>query len=276
MKTALLFLLACAAVSAKDIPAWVRDIGAQPLKSDYPAKVTMVELLQEERLAVDTDGRRVMTERRVVKILRSSPHAPAAVREYNTKAGRIRDFRAWLLLPSGKEIEYTKDRIVDVSMTNDKTPYDEERAKVIECDKDSPPGSIFAYEVTEEESTIFTTHAYLFQEADPVLVSRFVLSLPPSWEARGTFFNHADVQPKMDANTFTWELHDLPPMADEEEHSPRFSAIAPDWALHIFRRTHGNRNLFHSRIGTASPPGRRVSRILPRKPRPPSTRNRMS
>jgi hypothetical protein len=227
MKTALLLLVACAAVSAKDIPAWVREIGAQTVKSDYPAKVTQVELLQEERLAVDPDGKRTMTERRVIKILRSSPHAPVAFREYNTKAGRIRDFRAWLLLPSGKEIEYTKDRIVDVSMTNDKTPYDEERAKVIECDKDSPPGAIFAYEVTEEESTIFTTQPYYFQEGDPVLASRFVLSLPPSWEARGTFFNHADVPPKVEGNTFTWELHDLPPMADVEEHSPRFSAIAP-------------------------------------------------
>jgi transglutaminase-like putative cysteine protease len=234
MKTALLLLFASTAAFAKDIPAWVRDIGAQPVKSDYPVKVTRVELLQEERLAVDPDGKRVMTERRVIKILRTSPHAPVAFREYNTKAGRIRDFRAWLLLPSGKEVEYTKDRIVDVAMTNDKTPYDEERAKMIECDKDAPPGAIFAYEVTEEESTIFTTHPYYFQEADPVLVSRFVLSLPPSWEARGTFFNHPDVQPKVEGNTFTWELHDLPPMADEEEHSPRFSAIAPRLGITYF------------------------------------------
>lgn len=234
MKTALLLLLAAGSSVAKDIPAWVRDIGAQQVKAEYPAKVTRVALLQEERLAVDPDGKRSMTERRVIKILKASQHAPVAVREYNTKAGRIRDFRAWLLLPSGKEVEYTKDRIVDVAMTNDKTPYDEERAKVIECDKDSPPGSIFAYEVTEEESTIFTTHHYYFQEGDPVLVSRFLLSLPPSWEARGTLFNHADVAPKVEGNTFTWELHDLPPMADEEEHSPRFYAIAPRLGITYF------------------------------------------
>src|SRR5579859_4512615 len=102
MKTAVLILLASAATFAKDIPAWVRDIAAQPVKSEYPTKVTQVALLQEERLAVDADGKRVMTERRVLKILRSNSHAPSAVREYNIKAGRIRDFRAWLLLPSGK------------------------------------------------------------------------------------------------------------------------------------------------------------------------------
>jgi uncharacterized protein DUF3857/transglutaminase superfamily protein len=243
MKKALLILIAASGVSAKDIPAWVREAGQQAVKSDYPAKVTRVALLQEEHLAVDVDGKRVMTERRAIKILRISPRAPVAWREYNTKAGRIRDFRAWLLLPSGKEIEYAKDRVLDVAMTNDKTPYDEERAKMIECAPDAPPGSIFAYEVTEEEATIFTTHPYLFQESDPVLLSRFVLSLPAGWEARGTLFNHADVQPKVDGTTFTWELRDLPWIVDEEEHSPRFLAIAPRLGVTYFPTNAGKPEL---------------------------------
>ncbi|MGD0299959.1 MAG: DUF3857 domain-containing protein [Bryobacteraceae bacterium] len=242
MKTALQLLLANALIvgtvfaggSAKDIPAWVREAAAQPVKSDYPAKVTKVSILQEERLAVDPDGKRVMTERSATRILRASPRAPVALREYNTKAGRIRDFRAWLLLPSGKEIEYAKDRVLDIALTNDKTPYDEERAKVIECDSAPPPGSTFAYEVTEEESTIFTTHPYLFQESEPVLLSRFILSLPPGWEARGTLFNHADVLPKVEGTTFTWELHDLPWITDDEEHSPSHSSIAPRLGVTYF------------------------------------------
>ena len=198
MKTALLLLLGSSLLVAKDVPAWVRQAGQQQTKSDYPAKVTTVTLLQEERLSVDPDGKRVMTERRATKILRASPRAPIAWREYNTKAGKIRDFHAWLLLPSGKVIEYGKDRVLDVSMTNDKTPYDEERAKMIECDKSAPPGSVFAYEAVEEESTIFTTHPYFFQESAPVLLSRFVLALPAGWEARGTVFNHSDFQPAVE------------------------------------------------------------------------------
>jgi hypothetical protein len=237
MKTALVLLLVSATVfGAKDapVPDWVREATAQTVKSDYPAKVTSVELLQEERLAVDPDGKRVMTERRVTKLLRTSKRAPVAWREYNTKAGRIRDIHAWLLLPSGKEIEYGKDRVLDVAMTNDKTPYDEERAKLIECDKDAPPGSVFAYEAIEEETTIFTTQPYFFQESNPVLLSRFILSLPPGWETRGTIFNHADVQPKVEGNTFTWELRDLPWITDEEEHSPRYAALAPRLGVTYF------------------------------------------
>src|SRR5882724_1390388 len=243
MKTALLLLLAHGLITAKDIPAWVRQAGQQQTKSDYPAKVTTLTLLREERLSVDPDGKRVMTERRATKILRSSPRAPIAWREYNTKAGKIRDFHAWLLLPSGKEIEYGKDRILDVSMTNDKTPYDEERAKMIECDKDAPPGSVFAYEAVEEESTIFTTHPYFFQESAPVLLSRFVLALPAGWEARGTIFNHPDIQPQVEGSTLTWELRDLAWISDEEEHSPRFASVAPRLGVTYFPTSGGKADL---------------------------------
>jgi len=233
MKPALLIFLACAPVLAKDIPDWVREAARQAVKSDYPPKVATVVLLREERLGVDPDGKRTMTERRATKIVQSGRHAPIAWREYNTKAGRIRDFRAWLLLPSGKESEYGKNSVVDVALTDDKTPYDEERAKVIECDPGAPVGSVFAYEVTEEEATVFTTHPYLFQETAPVLLSRFVLSLPAGWEARGTIFNHADLQPKVDGNTYTWELRDLPWIA-EEEHSPSFLALVPRLGVTYF------------------------------------------
>jgi hypothetical protein len=233
MKPALVLLLACAPALAKDIPVWVHEAARQTVKSDYPSKVTAVVLFQEERLGVDPDGKRTMTERRATKIVQSGRHAPIAWREYNTKAGRIRDFRAWLLLPSGKEIEYGKNRVVDVAMTEDKTPYDEERAKVIECDPDAPVGSVFAYEVTEEEATVFTTHPYLFQESAPVLLSRFALSLPAGWEARGTIFNHGGLQPKMDGSTYTWELRDLPWIADEE-YSPGFLAIVPRLGVTYF------------------------------------------
>jgi transglutaminase-like putative cysteine protease len=233
MKAELVLLLAGGLAWSKDIPDWVHEAGRQPLKSEYPVKVSAVVLFQEEHLGVDSDGRRTMTERRATKILQTGRHAPAAWREYNTKAGRIRDFRAWLLLPSGKEIEYGKNRIVDVAITNDKTPYDEERAKVIECEPAAPVGSVFAYEVTEDEATVFTTHPYLFQESEPVLVSRFVLTLPPGWEARGTVFNHAELQPKVEGNTYIWELRDLPWIADEE-YSPSYLAMAPRLGVTYF------------------------------------------
>ena len=100
------------------------------------------------------------------------------------------------------------------------------RAKSLDCDPDAPPGSVFAYEVTQEEDTVFTTYPYSFQDSEPVVISRFVLSLPPAWEARASIFNHADIQPKVEGNTYSWELRDLP-WIEREDYSPGFESIAP-------------------------------------------------
>jgi hypothetical protein len=219
------FLAASVHLVAKDTPGWVQEAAKISPKTDYPAKVTSVILFHEEHLTVSPDGKWSATERGAIKVLQTGRHGISAWRAYNTKTGRIRDFRGWLILPSGKETEYQKNSILDEALSTQYT-YDEGRAKRLDCDPDAPPGSVFAYEVTQEEDTVFTTYPYNFQDSEPTVVSRFVLSLPAGWEARASLFNHSDVQPKLEGNSYTWELRDLP-WIEREEHSPGFESIAP-------------------------------------------------
>jgi transglutaminase-like putative cysteine protease len=234
MRLALAILIAASALLlAKDSsPAWVHEAAASTPKADFPAKVSSVVLFHEEHLTVAPDGKWSATERGAIKILQTGRHNISAWRAYNTKSGRIRDFRGWLILPSGKEIEYQKNSILDEALSTEYT-YDEGRAKRLECDPDAPPGSVFAYEVTQEEDTVFTTYPYSFQNSEPVAVSRFVLSLPAAWEVRASIFNHDDIPPKVERNTYSWELRDLP-WIEREEHSPGFESIAPWIGLTYF------------------------------------------
>ncbi len=228
MRFLLAFLFAGMAF-AKDVPQWALEAAHQPGKAGYPVKVSVVALLQEEQLTVDASGKRTMRERGVIRILQPGRGKVVAFRAYNTRTGRIRDFRGWMLHPSGKEFELPKNRILDVALSQNYT-YDEGRAKVLECDADPPAGAVFAYEVTEEEDTIFTTYSYDFQGTSPVLVSRFVLSLPSGWEAKGTTFNHGELEPRIEGNTSVWELRDLP-WIEDEEFSPDYHALAPRLGL---------------------------------------------
>ena len=166
MRRILLFLaLAVALRAAEDAPAWAHDAAAQSVPS-YPAKVTSVILLKEEMVTVDADGRRVMRERGAIKILQPGGESIEAYRTYNTKNGRIQNFQGWLLPPVGKAIPYAKNRIADVALSHDYV-YDEARAKVLECGS-AVPGSVFAWEVTEEEKTIFTQDGFNFQAPEPL------------------------------------------------------------------------------------------------------------
>jgi hypothetical protein len=219
-----LALAAGAALAADDAPPWVRAEAARPAPS-YPVSVAHVALLQEETLTVAPDGRRVMRERGVIRILQRSRESITAWRAYNTKTGRIRDFKAWLVTPGARDQTFKADQILDVALSTNFT-YDEGRAKSLQCPATAAPGSVFAYEVVEEEKTVFTQYPYYFQGRMPVLVSRFVLTLPPGWEQRAVVFNHAPIEPAVNAGVYTWELRDLP-WIEAEPHNPGLGTMAP-------------------------------------------------
>lgn len=217
-------------LAADDVPDWVRQAAAQTVPS-YSAKVTSVVLLQEETVTVHPDGSRMTRERGVEKVLQPGGEAISAGREYDTRAGRIRDFLGWMIPPSGKPLAYPKNRVVDIALGTENI-YDETRAKVLDFGK-NPPGTVMAWEITEEKKTVFTEDGFEFQRRNPVLVSRFVVTLPASWESRGIVFNHAPVEPIVSGNTNTWELRNLPAI-EREDFSPSISALAPRLALSYF------------------------------------------
>jgi hypothetical protein len=214
--------------AANDLPDWAKDALSRKTP-DYSAKVSSVAMLHEEAVTVDNDGRRVMRERGVIKILQPGVRV-SAVRTYDSKSGRIRDFQGWLIPPSGKPIPYAKERFIDVAEVEG--VYEEMRMKVLEAGQ-ATPGTFFAYEVTEEEKTVFTQYLYAFQERQPVLVSRFSMTMPPGWELSASVLNHDRIEPAISGNTYTWELRDLP-WIEDEDYSPSLSAVAPRVVVSYF------------------------------------------
>src|SRR5579872_3263229 len=216
--------------AANDVPDWVRQVvsGAVPT---YPVKVTAAVLLQEEAVTVDADGRRVMRERGVIKILQPGGDRISASRTYNSKNGRIRDFQGWILPPAGKPIIFAKSNILDQALSEGDV-YDESRVKLMQFGT-NPPGTFVAWEVTEEERSVFTQDAYAFQGRLPVLASRYNLTLPSGWEAKGVLFNSNPQEPQVSGNTYVWELRNLP-FREREEYSPRLSALVPRLAVSYF------------------------------------------
>lgn len=219
------------AATGDELPDWARQAIAAPIPA-YPPKAAAVILFAEEHVTVEADGRRTMRERAVVRWLASGRSTIQAFRSYSPKSGRIREFRAWTITAAGREIRYGKERVLDVSLDDDNL-YDEDRGKVIAPGDDLTAGGTFVYDVTEEDKTVFTQYQYYFQRAQPVLTSRFVLTLPAGWESRGLMLNHADVPPRTSGATQTWELTNLP-FIDDEEHRPRLHAIVPRLAVTYF------------------------------------------
>jgi len=119
---------------------------------------------------------------------------------------------------------YGKKDIIDrVSDPDD--VYDETRLKIIDGSYGADVGFVFGYSVTREERPLVYQDNFVFQDELPTLDSRYMLELPSGWKASSITFNHAEIAPQVNGNTYTWELRSLPPIADEPMR-PSFRNIA--------------------------------------------------
>ncbi|MCA1816796.1 MAG: DUF3857 domain-containing protein [Acidobacteria bacterium] len=227
-----------AAFAGDDLPAWLAQAAAQ-VPPAYDKDVPAVVLYDERQVTVAPDGKTVSTEMYAVRVLRREGRAFAVAREgYAPSVGKVREMRAWLIRPGGQVKKYGKDETADVAASPEDV-YDESRAKVIVGSDDADEGCVFGYQVTSEEQELFPDATWEFQEpvrsgavhaALPALVSRYTLTLPQGWTAKGVTFNHAAVEPTVAGTTYTWELKSLPPV-DPEPASPEVTSLAPRLAV---------------------------------------------
>lgn len=227
----LLAPLLVGAATPKEAPSWVQEVSTRKLPV-YPGKVPAAVLLEEQRVTVDPSGVMTINTRRAIKILTHEGQREAAAREYYYAGGRkIKDLRAWLVAPNGFVKTFDKSSVSDLGFFSEMELYNDIRAKAIQA-SNPEVGAVFAYESEVEERALFAQDEYLFQVWLPSLDSRYVLSLPPGWRARGTVLNHAAVEPVIQGTSYTWELKDLP-FREHEKNGPEARAVVPRLGVDI-------------------------------------------
>src|SRR6266478_6225174 len=161
----LLTVLAATGIRAAgdDVPAWLQQSMAGP-SAAYDKNVTAVVLLNDERVTVGENGRVTITRNFAVKILLREGRREAVAREiYQTGTGKVRDMHAWLIRSPGVVKRYGKDQTLDIALAMNDV-YNEYRAKSIIAADDADAGSVFGYEVTSEDRSIFSQFEWEFQD----------------------------------------------------------------------------------------------------------------
>jgi Domain of Unknown Function with PDB structure (DUF3857)/Transglutaminase-like superfamily len=216
-------------LAGTDTPSWVQEVASRAVPQ-YDAKVPVAVLLDEERVAVDPAGRVTTDYRKAIKVLtREGRNEAAAEIPYLAGSDKVRDVHAWLVAPNGFIKTYSaKDGIYDISAGGDSL-YDEIRLRLGKADNPEI-GSVFVFEGRLESKPFLSQEDFTFQEEFPALDSRYVLTLPTGWTAKGMVFNHDPVAPVVDGSTYTWELKNLPYL-EHEPGGPSREGTAPRLAI---------------------------------------------
>lgn len=227
----LLFLAAPAsALPGDEVPPWVHQAVAIKVPT-YEKDVDGVVLVDEAFTTISPDGKITKVYNYAVRILRREGrvHADGVV-GYNPVVSKVKEFRAWLVRPGAAIKKYGKDETVDVAADlND--VYDEYRNKKIFAHSDADAGSVFAYTFTMEDRSVFSQDMWAFQGSLlPVISSRYNLTVPEGWRAESLTFNHPTVEPKVNGNSYSWELSNLAPIPFEPM-SPSLTHLVPRLAI---------------------------------------------
>jgi hypothetical protein len=221
---AALVLLAASAWAADDVPGWLKDLPSAPLPK-YDAKVNTVVLYNEEHTVVGDNGKLATTTRTALKFLTRQGTDARFLEQYDTGGDKVKDFRAWMIAPSGKVKKYGKDEIVDVACAENDV-YNECRRRVVSGRSDADIGAVFAYEATVERQTFSGQLIFRFQDALPVRTARFLVTVPAGWELKSASFNGAPREAAPAGGTYNWEMTNLPAI-EPEPASPSVMSLVP-------------------------------------------------
>jgi transglutaminase-like putative cysteine protease len=237
-----LLLLVCSiavnASTVEDNPAWLHQVATIKVPT-YDKTVSAVVLLEDSTITVEADGKSTKVYNFAVRMLQKEgrEYADGGV-GYIPNVGKVKEFHAWLIRPSGEIKRYSKDDVVDAAADMNDV-YDEYRYKRIVGTSDAEVGSVFAYTYTLEDRSVFSQDDNFFQNGIPVLSSRYTLVLPTGWRAEGITFNHPNIEPKINGSTYVWELINLPLIPDEPL-SPHNTNLAAHLAVSYYPPTTGS------------------------------------
>jgi uncharacterized protein DUF3857/transglutaminase superfamily protein len=212
-----LVLLSFAAVTAfagDQAPPWLQQAAAITLPS-YEREVTTVVLVDDATVTVGEDGRVTKTYNYAIRILQREGRAEAVGGVgYIPETGKVKELNAWLIRGAGDVKRYGKDQTLDMAgAPND--VYNEYRVRTISAKDDADTGMVFGYSYITEDRSVFSQDDWAFQSSSPVVSSRYTLVLPSGWRAEAVTFNHANVEPTVSGSTYSWQLTNLPAIADE-------------------------------------------------------------
>lgn len=217
---------------ADETPQWVQQAAAIKVPA-YDREVSAVVLVDESLTSINSEGRVNEVYNHAVRILRREGRDYAVGQVgYVPDSGKVKEFRAWLIRPSGEIKRFGKDDSVDIA-ANLNDVYNEYRLRRISARDDAETGAIFAYSYTLEDRSIFSQADWAFQSSLPVISSRYNLTLPEGWRAEAVTFNHATIEPRVNGSSYTWELSNLPAIPDEPL-SPSLTHLVPRLAVSYF------------------------------------------
>jgi hypothetical protein len=208
-------------VAAGDAPSWMHAVVTAPLPP-HDDKTDAIEMHSERVVTVQSADKIKTLVREVYKILRPGGRDLGTVVIPFDSQTKISNLRAWCIPAQGKDYEVKEKDSVEAAMpaVQGSELITDVRAKLVHIPA-SEPGNIIGYEYEQEDHPFVLQDIWYFQGLHPTRESRYSLQLPPGWEYKASWLNHAETAPTATGNNrWQWSVSGVAPIKHESEMPP--------------------------------------------------------
>jgi len=236
---------AFATSASADAPAWMHAAAMAALPA-HDEKTDAVLVYAEDVTTVQPNGKIKNLRRRVFKILRPDGRWYGLVHAYFDSETKITGMRGWCIPSSGKDYEIKDKEAIEASPTDIENGAlaTDFRIKYMRIPA-SDPGNVVGYEVEQEDRPYVFEVNWDPQENIPVREARYTLQLPPGWEYRAVWVNHAEVAPTISGSQHQWVMTDLPAVKFEPD-MPPWRGVAARMVVALFPPSGGAQKGFET------------------------------
>lgn len=209
------------ALAGGDAPAWMHALVNVPLPA-YDEKTDAVLLYAEKNTSVESADKIKIHVQEVYKILRPSGREYGLVVVPFNSRSKIVSLHGWCIPAQGKDYEVKDKDAIEASPPKIAGSELIQDVKVKVLNIPAPdPGNIIGYEYEEEERPFALQDHWNFQREIPARERHFSLRLPPGWEYRASWLNHAEMKAAQSGdNQWQWVVNDLKAIRKEDEMPP--------------------------------------------------------
>ena len=194
----------------KPAPDWMHALVNAPLPA-HDEKTAAVLLYSEDVLTVQPDGKIKSLECRAYKILRPEGSGYGTAMDNFDLQTRITGMHGWCIPAQGRDYEVKEKDAIETSLFGvvNGELFSDIRTKVLYIPAPDP-GNIVGYEIEHEDRPYVLQDEWAFQKRVPVREARYTLLLPPGWEYKAVWLNHAEVAPTaVGNNQWQWRVSDV-------------------------------------------------------------------
>src|SRR5580700_7610403 len=219
---------------AGDAPQWMHEQVNASLPN-YDQKTDVVLLYSETTVSVLSADKIKTHVRETYKILRPDGRHYGTVFVYFNSHKKVTSLHGWCIPAQGKDFEVKDKDAMDISAPNVEGSelISDVKAKVLHIPAPDP-GNIIGYEYEVEEQPFVLQDTWYFQETAPSRQTHYSIQLPPGWEYKASWLNHAEVAPTQSGtNSWQWALSDVKGIR-KEPLMPPFEGVAGQMIVSFF------------------------------------------